>query len=175
MTSSNATTRRPVQALVVHFVLKRHWANEMLAGRKDIEYRSVTPYWTARLTGREITHAAFSIGYTRRGRFMRPVTKIDIGSCPYKGWTGDFYRVHLGPIMPNAEPPCSPVDCRCGGEGQLFCWDDNIPGMEIAYSINCEDCDNEGPPMPTEADATAAWNAQENAKSERPSKSEELK
>ena len=74
-----------------------------------------------------------------------------------------------------AEPPCSPVDCRCGGEGQLFCLDDNIPGMEIAYSINCEDCDNEGPPMPTEADATAAWNAQENAKSERPSKSEELK
>jgi len=30
------------------------------------------------------------------------VTTIDIGPCPYPGWTGNFYRVHLGPIMPNA-------------------------------------------------------------------------
>jgi len=91
-----------MKPLVVHFVLKRHWHAEMLAGRKDIEYRAITPYWTARLTRRPVTHAAFSCGYTARGRFVRPVTKIDIGPCPYPGWTGNFYRVHLGPIMPNA-------------------------------------------------------------------------
>lgn len=88
--------------VVVHFVLKRHWHGEMLAGRKDIEYRAITPYWTARLTRRQVTHAEFSRGYTTRGRFIRPVTLIDIGPCPYPGWTVDFYRVHLGPIMHNA-------------------------------------------------------------------------
>lgn len=103
MTTTDSTTtqeRDPdtVPELVVHFVLKRHWHAEMLAGRKDIEYRAVTPYWTARLTLRPVTHAAFSRGYTVRGRFVRTVTKIDIGPCPYPGWTGDFYRVHLGPI-----------------------------------------------------------------------------
>jgi len=74
----------------------------MLAGRKDIEYRDITPYWKARLMRRRVTHAAFSRGYTARGRFVRPVTHIDIGPCPYPGWTGNFYRIHLGPIMHNA-------------------------------------------------------------------------
>ena len=83
----------------VHFVLQRHWYEEMRAGRKDIEYRSVTPYWTARLMRDPVTHAVFGWGYTAKGRFMRQVTKIDIGPCPYPGWTGDFYRVHLGPIV----------------------------------------------------------------------------
>jgi len=93
-----------MKPLVVHFVLKRHWHAEMLSGRKDIEYRAITPYWTSRLVkpGYRITHAAFSRGYTARGRFVRPVTLIDIGPCPYPGWTGDFYRVHLGPIMHNS-------------------------------------------------------------------------
>lgn len=90
---------------IVHFILKRHWHSETRAGRKDIEYRAITPYWTARLIkpGHRITHAVFSCGYTARGRFTRPVTLIDIGPCPYPGWTGDFYRVHLGPIMQNKE------------------------------------------------------------------------
>ena len=86
----------------VHFVLARHWHAEMLAGRKDIEYRAITSYWTARLARRPVTHAAFSRGYTTNGRFVRTVTRIDIGPCPYPKWTGDFYRDHLGPIMHNA-------------------------------------------------------------------------
>lgn len=87
-----------MKPLVVHIVIRGHWAAEMFAGRKDIEYRRVTPFWTARLN-RPVTHAAFSVGYTREGRFIRPVTKIDVGPCPYPGWTGDFYRIHLGPII----------------------------------------------------------------------------
>lgn len=88
-----------MKPVVVHFVLKGHWYTEMLAGRKDIEYRAVKPYWTARLATRPVTHAAFSRGFTTKGRLIRTVTKIDIGPCPYSGWTGDFYRVHLGPII----------------------------------------------------------------------------
>jgi hypothetical protein len=88
---------------VVYFVLTRRWHAEMLAGRKDVEYRRVTSYWTARLMGRTITHAAFSCGYTTRGRIVRPVTGIDIGPCPYPGWTGSYYRIHLGPAERNEE------------------------------------------------------------------------
>ncbi len=90
-------------AVVAHFVLRRHWYEEMQRGRKDIEYRSVTPYWTARLTGRTITHAIFSCGYTKLTRFVRPVIKIDIGPCPYPGWVGEFYRIHLAPMQENSE------------------------------------------------------------------------
>jgi hypothetical protein len=82
----------------MHFSLEGHWFDEMKAGRKDIEYRSVTPYWTARLTRVPITHAVFSRGYSAKERFTRPVLSIDVGPCPYPGWTGDFYRIHLGPI-----------------------------------------------------------------------------
>lgn len=59
----------------------------------------------------------------------------------------------------------SPADCkRCGGEGQLFCWDDQHPeiGPET-YAIHCEDCDNTGPIKPSEGEAVAAWNEQPNA------------
>lgn len=87
-----------MKGATVHFILTRHWYDEMVQGRKDIEYRAVTPYWTARLTRRPVTHAVFSLGYTARVRIVRPVNAIDIGPCPYSGWTGDFYRVHLGPI-----------------------------------------------------------------------------
>jgi hypothetical protein len=74
----------------------------MLAGQKDTEYRDVTPYWTARLTRRPLTHAVFTPGYTGRERIMRPITSIDVGPCEYPGWTGNYYRIHLGPIMHNA-------------------------------------------------------------------------
>lgn len=90
-----------MNAVVVHFILKRHWMAEMLAGRKDVEYRAVTPYWTARLTRRQVTHAEFRPGYVARRGIIRPVTKIDIGPCPYPGWPGDYYRIHLKPIMHN--------------------------------------------------------------------------
>ena len=106
--------------VVVHFVLTRHWYAEMLAGRKDIEYREITPYWSSRLTRRKVTHAAFSCGYTARGRFVRPVTMIDIGPCPYRGWTGEFYRVHLGPIMQN--PTGQPPPRLGGGSVAPGCW-----------------------------------------------------
>jgi len=84
---------------VVFFVITRHWLSLMLAGKKDIEYRDVTPYWTARLTKRPITHAVFSPGYTKLGRIARLVCGIDVGSCPYPGWKGEYYRISLGPII----------------------------------------------------------------------------
>jgi len=93
---------RNVDPVVLHLVLTRHWFDEMLAGRKDIEYRACTPYWRRLLWGRRrrITHARFSRGYTSR-TILRPVLAVDCGGCPYDGWDGRFYRLHLGEIVEN--------------------------------------------------------------------------
>jgi hypothetical protein len=51
------------------------------------------------------------------------------------------------------------ADCKeCGGEGQLFCWGAEFPeiGPET-YAIHCEDCSNEGPIRPSQAEASREW------------------
>lgn len=51
------------------------------------------------------------------------------------------------------------ADCKeCGGEGQLFCWGSEFPeiGPET-YAIHCEDCENEGPIRPSQAEASREW------------------
>lgn len=84
----------------LHLVLTGYWFNEMLEGRKDIEYRNTSQYWTKRIWVRrdKIAYAKFSCGYTKN-TITRPVLKIDIGSCEYKEWQGIYYRLHLGPII----------------------------------------------------------------------------
>lgn len=83
---------------VLHLVLKQPWFDQIRTGAKDIEYRTATPYWKARLEGRSFTHACFSHGYTRHGRVVRRITKIDRGPCPYPGWPGECFRIHLEPM-----------------------------------------------------------------------------
>lgn len=84
---------------IIHLVLTHHWFDEMVAGRKDIEYRVMSPHWTKLIWGRRgaITHARFSRAYTPT-TILRPVDSIDVGPCPYEGWDADYYRLHLGPI-----------------------------------------------------------------------------
>jgi len=93
-----------VDLLVVHLVLTYHWFDEMLAGRKHIEYRAMTPHWRRLLWDRRdrIDAARFSRGYTAT-TIMRPVYTIDAGRCPYHGWDRRYYRLHLGPILHNVE------------------------------------------------------------------------
>ena len=87
------------EKVIVHLVLTHYWFDEMTAGRKDIEYRAMSPHWTKLIWDRrgKITHARFSRAYTST-MILRPVTRIDIGPCPYEGWDADYYRLHLGPI-----------------------------------------------------------------------------
>ena len=91
-----------IKPLVGHFILTYYWFDEMVAGRKDVEYRQATYYWRRRIWDRQITHAIFSRGYSST-TITRPVRKIDVGLCPYPTWDGIYYRIHLGPIMPNGK------------------------------------------------------------------------
>lgn len=101
MSAANVSPEHP---LVVHLVLTHHWYDEMTAGRKHIEYRAITPHWKRLLWDRreQITYARFSRGYTST-TITRPVRIIDIGPCPYDGWHGEYYRLHLGPVKHNEQ------------------------------------------------------------------------
>lgn len=77
--------------------LKAKWYYAILFGIKDVEYREIKEYWTKRLSkiksGDIVT---FRLGYHKTHDDIRAkVTKIDIGSCPYQGWSGDYYRIHF--------------------------------------------------------------------------------
>ena len=79
-----------------HFILKSVWFEQIKDGTKNIEYRPVTHRWSAILS-KEPNVAIFSRGYTRLGRVVRVIEKIDIGRCPIPHWSGEYYRIHLAP------------------------------------------------------------------------------
>ena len=83
-------------SMTLSLVLTSHWYNEVESRRKNIEYREIKPYWTKRIWGRrdEIKHVRFSRGYSNIS-LLREVVKIDIGTCPYDGWDGDYYRLWI--------------------------------------------------------------------------------
>jgi hypothetical protein len=92
-----------MSADTLHLVLTRHWYDETAAGRKRVEYRSTTePFggkpsiWYARLWLKRHTFkfVRFSRAYTSTTQTYA-VVKIDIGTCPIPGWSGDFYRIHF--------------------------------------------------------------------------------
>lgn len=80
-------------------VLTYHWFDEMAAGRKDVEYRAMTSYWRKRIWEKrhQLTSATFARAYTST-RLPREIFMIDIGPCPYPGWRGKFYRIHMVPL-----------------------------------------------------------------------------
>ena len=82
------------------FNLKKKWYDEILNGTKDVEYRKIKEFWTKRLSKIQCGDiVTFRLGYKRtNGDIHAKVTKIDIGSCPYQGWSGDYYRIHFTKI-----------------------------------------------------------------------------
>jgi hypothetical protein len=96
--------------ITLHLVLTFHWFDETAAGRKPIEYRTMTTVpkkgpnkgrripsrWMREIWDRRdrITAVRFARGYTSNVLPARAVTLIDIGPCPIPGWSGDFIRIH---------------------------------------------------------------------------------
>ncbi len=81
---------------LLQLVLTFHWFDELDALRKDVEYRRICPFWRKRIWDKRdvLTHATFSRGYTSE-TILRRIARIDIGPCPYDGWDGQYYRIHL--------------------------------------------------------------------------------
>lgn len=89
-----------MSGIILHLVLTYYWFDEMVNQRKDVEYREMTPHWTRLIWDRRdrIMAARFSRGYTA-GTILRPVCRIEITPCPHVGWDGNYYCLHLGPIV----------------------------------------------------------------------------
>lgn len=84
------------EPVTLDLVLTGEWFGEVEAGRKTVEYRAMTPQWARLIWERRarIVAVRFRRGYTRRA-IERAVWYVDIGRCPYEGWTGLYYRVHF--------------------------------------------------------------------------------
>jgi hypothetical protein len=83
------------RAKVLHLVLTAHWYDEHASGRKDVEYRAMSPHWTRLILARrkELTHVRYSRGYSST-TMIRKIERIDIGTCPLEGGDGMYYRIH---------------------------------------------------------------------------------
>jgi len=83
------------RAHILHLVLTHEWYDEHAAGRKDIEYRSMSPHWKRLIWDRldKLTHVRYSRGYSST-TMIRPITGVTIGKCPIEGWEGMYYRIH---------------------------------------------------------------------------------
>lgn len=80
--------------------LKRFWFDRIKCCDKRIEYREVKPHWDRRLKpwlngGGVGKTVAFTLGYKRFPRIEAVVTKVDVGTCPYDGWDGLYYRIYF--------------------------------------------------------------------------------
>lgn len=109
------------------FNLKREWYDKIASGEKTVEYRKVNNHWISRLTFTEFTkefarkegrylwsieackwpevEAIFRLGYSRKyPDIVRRVTKIDIGTCPYDGWEGEYFRIYFEKLASDITP-----------------------------------------------------------------------
>lgn len=48
---------------ILHLTLKKHWFDEILSGRKKVEYREIKPFWEVRLVGKKYDVIQFRNGY----------------------------------------------------------------------------------------------------------------
>lgn len=80
----------------LHLTIRRRWFDDIISGKKCIEFRDVKSYWTKRIEGREYDEIHFRNGYGKDAPFMR---------VEYQGWRFStlagkkVYALQLGPIL----------------------------------------------------------------------------
>lgn len=81
---------------ILHLTLKKEWFDEIASGRKTVEYRSIKPYWTTRLHGKNYNEIHFKNGYGSHVPFM----KIEWKGMTTAVWKGEKkYAIKLGKIL----------------------------------------------------------------------------
>lgn len=76
--------------LVLH--LKRPWFAKVWNGEKDTEFRVKKEYWDSRIPklGQRF-FVEFRLTMRNGPRMLAQVSGVEIGKCPYPGWSGEFY------------------------------------------------------------------------------------
>lgn len=76
--------------------MHRKWFDQIAAGQKIEEYRTVKPYWKARIEEREYDEIRFRNGYSKNAPFI---------CIEYKGWKFStvneerVYALQLGSLL----------------------------------------------------------------------------
>jgi hypothetical protein len=82
----------------LRLTLNRHWFDQIVSGKKTVEYREIKPYWTARLEWggrvRRFNRIEFRNGYHAGAR---TVTVECLGIT--KNLQSGFYEIRLGRIL----------------------------------------------------------------------------
>ena len=78
----------------LHLTLTYYWYDEIVSGRKNIEYRAITNRWQKMILNKNIKKVIFHRGYTST-TLEKHVSFVDIGPCPYDNWPGDYIRIHF--------------------------------------------------------------------------------
>ena len=63
---------------IVHLVLKYHWYDMIVAGKKHVEHRSITERWLSMLVARPVDAIVFHRGYTST-TVQKDVVHVDLG------------------------------------------------------------------------------------------------
>lgn len=79
---------------VLHLTLHKKWFDEILAERKNVEYRDMTEYWKRRLENKKYDYIHFVNGYGKK----RPWMDVEIKSI-VKDYETKEYHIHLGKIL----------------------------------------------------------------------------
>ena len=120
MKGKTAKTTQPptIRRDTLDCVLTRHWFNEIKCGKKHVEYREIGQFWRSRIFAGQTPNsvsiaveekktAARRWGEELKKQFIRfrrnytttciygRIDSVDVGPCPYDGWTGDFYRIRF--------------------------------------------------------------------------------
>ncbi len=76
---------------VLHLNLYRKYFDEIVSGKKTIEYRDKTPYWTSRLSNKKYDYIYFRNGYSKDAPMMLVEYKgVDIT---------DQFEITLGEVL----------------------------------------------------------------------------
>ncbi len=73
------------------------WFDKIASGEKTVEYRRLCNRWQRLILERQPSTVVFMHGYSNK-RITASITKIDVGSCTYDGWSGDYIRIHFTDI-----------------------------------------------------------------------------
>lgn len=83
--------------------IKRHWLNEILSGRKTVEYRQVKPYWIKRLRGIETPFELRLInGMTKNApecTCLIDEVKLGVVTNPMTEADDYLYHLHIAKII----------------------------------------------------------------------------
>ena len=92
MSSENCTENKKV----LYLTLKKRWFDEILQGKKKIEYREIKPYWTKRFLTSEGKPRKFDTVFFRNG-YSKDSRKMEV---EFNGLTiGEEYEILLGNIL----------------------------------------------------------------------------